>query len=69
MNGSPDRDTMTPIKSPVRVGTLLTSGIIFLGKGSPTLKAHATGPLMRSGIRLAFFPTGPVLFPCSVVMA
>jgi len=33
------------IKEPCRVGTLSTSGIIFLGNGSPTLKAHATGPL------------------------
>jgi len=41
----PDRDTMTPIKEPCRVGTISTSGIIFLGKGLPTLKAHATGPL------------------------
>ena len=52
----PDRDTMRPIKSPARVGTVSTPGIIFFGKGWPTLKAHATGPLMRSRIRLAFFP-------------
>ncbi len=43
--GGPDRDTMTPIKSPARVSTLSTPGIIFFGKGWPTPKAHATGPL------------------------
>lgn len=42
--GGPDRDTMTPIKSPARVSTLSTPGIIFFGKGWPTPKAHATGP-------------------------
>jgi len=42
--GGPDRDTMTPIKSPARVGTLSTPGIIFFGKGWPTPKAHATAP-------------------------
>jgi hypothetical protein len=36
---------MSPIKEPCRVGTISSSGIIFLGKGRPTLKAHATGPL------------------------
>jgi hypothetical protein len=35
VNGGPDRDTMTPIKSPARVGTVSTPGIIFLGKGCP----------------------------------
>ena len=55
----PDRDTMSPIKEPCRVGTISTSGIIFLGNGWPTLKARATGPLMRSRARLAFFPPGP----------
>jgi hypothetical protein len=49
VKGGPDRDTMTPIKEPCRVGTISTSGIIFLGKDWPTLKAHATGP-----------PCGPV---------
>ena len=56
VNGGPDRDTMRSIKSPARVSTVSTPGIIFLGKGWPTLKAHATGPLMRSRIRLAFSP-------------
>jgi len=35
VNGGPDRDTMSPIKSPARVGTVSTLGIIFLGKGWP----------------------------------
>jgi hypothetical protein len=35
---------MSPIKMPCRVNTMSASGIIFLGKGWPTLKAHATGP-------------------------
>ena len=68
VNGGPDRDTMTPIKSPARVGTVSTPGIIFLGKGWPTLKAHATGPLMRSRARLAFFPPSLLLCSCSVEM-
>ena len=52
---------MSPIKSPARVGTVSTPGIIFLGKGGPTLKAHVTGPLMRSRNRFAFFPPLPLL--------
>ena len=52
---------MSPIKSPARVGTLSLPGIIFLGKGWPTLKAHATGPLMRSRNRFAFSPLSPLL--------
>ena len=68
LNGGPDRDTMSPIKSPARVGTLSTPGIIFLGKGWPTLKAHATGPLVRSCVRLTFFPPSFRLCCCSVEM-
>jgi hypothetical protein len=33
INGGPDRDTMRSIKSPARVGTISTPGIIFFGKG------------------------------------
>ena len=57
---------MSPIKSPARVDIVSTPGIIFFGKGRPTLKAHATGPLMRSRNRFAFFPPSPVLCSCSV---
>ncbi|MDO9035370.1 MAG: hypothetical protein Q7U51_09235 [Methanoregula sp.] len=57
---------MSPIKEPCRVGTISTSGIIFLGNGWPTLKARATGPLMRSRARLAFFPPGPLTYACPV---
>jgi len=67
--GGPDRDTMRPITSPARVGIVSMPDIIFLGKGWPTLKAHVTGPLMRSRIRLAFFPPGPLLCACSVEMS
>ena len=35
VNGGPDRDTMSPIKSPARVGIVSTSGIIFFGKCWP----------------------------------
>ncbi len=38
-------------------------GIIFLGKGWPTLKAHATGPLMRSRNRFAFSPLTAAVIP------
>ena len=54
----PDRDTMMPTKEPCRVGTISTSGIIFLGNGWPTLKAHATGPLCGPVSGRAFFPPG-----------
>ena len=45
VKSGPDRVTMRPITSPARVGTISTPGIIFLGKGWPTPKAPATGPL------------------------
>jgi len=68
VSGGPDRVTMRPITSPARVGTVSTSVIIFLGKGWPTLKAHATGPLVRSCVRLTFFPPSFLLCSCSVEM-
>jgi hypothetical protein len=51
VNGGPDRITMRPITSPARVGTLSTPGIIFLGKGWPTLCSRDTA--MVAVFRLA----------------
>jgi len=50
-NGGPDRDTMTPIKEPCRVGTISTSGIIFLGKCWPARCSRDTA--MVAVFRLA----------------
>ena len=54
---------MTPIKEPCRVSTLSRLALSFLAKLAHP-KAHATGPPMRSRIRLAFFPPGPL--PCAL---
>jgi hypothetical protein len=51
VNGGPDRDTMTPIKSPARVGTVSTPGIIFFGKGWPARCSRDTA--MVAVFRLA----------------
>ena len=72
VNSGPDRDTMSPIKSPARVGTISTPGIIFLGKVGPP-DAHATRrrspcsgshPPTRTGPvavdrKMYFAPVGP----------
>ena len=65
----PDRDTMTPIKEPCRVGTLSTPGIIFLGKGWTHPEGSRDGPALRSRNRLAFsrprpYARVPVLLGC-----
>jgi hypothetical protein len=51
VNGGPDRDTMTPIKSPARVGIVSTPGIIFFGKGWPARCSRDTA--MVAVFRLA----------------
>ena len=65
----PDRDTMTPIKEPCRVGTVSMPGIIFLGKrlGPPRMLARRART--RSRNRLAFsrprpYARVPVLMGC-----
>ena len=65
----PDRDTMTPIKEPCRVGTLSTPGIIFLGNGWTRPEGSRDGPAMRPRNRLAFshprpYARVPVLLGC-----
>ena len=65
----PDRDTMTPIKEPCRVGTLLTPGIIFLGKRWTHPEDSRDGPALRPRNRLAFsrprpYARVPVILGC-----
>ena len=58
INGGPDRDTMSPIKSPAGLVHYTSSGIIFLGNWLAHPEGSRDGPALRSRIRLAFFPPG-----------
>jgi hypothetical protein len=53
---------MTPIKETLPGWYTIDARHYLFWQNWPTLKAHATGPPLRSRIRLAFFPPSPL--PC-----